>query len=109
MRAVTTGSPQATRRLNFDGAVSCSCGVTHTSFEAACKTHFAVALGLRKIEQGFGINFVRAQDLLEDLRQAQAERGLNRRMCVYVASKLLSSMNSTYGSYDGLAFSTLFS
>jgi len=34
------------------------------------KTHLAVALGLRAIEHGFGVYFVRAQDLFEDLRKA---------------------------------------
>jgi len=47
------------------------------------KTHLAVALGLRAIEAGFGVYFVRAHELLEDLRQAQAEHRLDRRMRVY--------------------------
>src|SRR5262245_41061481 len=40
------------------------------------KTHLAVALGLRAIEQGFGVYFVRAQDLLEELRRAHDEHRL---------------------------------
>jgi DNA replication protein DnaC len=53
------------------------------------KTHLAVALGLRAIEAGFGVYFVRAHELLEDLRQAQAEHRLDRRMRVYLAPKVL--------------------
>jgi DNA replication protein DnaC len=34
------------------------------------KTHLAVALGIRAIEAGYGVYFVRAHDLLEDLRLA---------------------------------------
>ena len=53
------------------------------------KTHLAVALGLRAIEQGQGVYFVRAHELLEDLRAAQAEHRLERRLRVYLAPKLL--------------------
>jgi len=53
------------------------------------KTHLAVALGLRAIENGYGVYFARAQDLLEDLRRAQAEHRLDRRMRVYLAPKVL--------------------
>jgi DNA replication protein DnaC len=37
------------------------------------KTHLAVALGLRAIERGHGVCFVRAHQLMEDLRQAQEQ------------------------------------
>lgn len=53
------------------------------------KTHLAVALGLRAIEAGFGVYFVRAHQLLEDLRQAQAEHRLDRRLRIYLAPKVL--------------------
>jgi DNA replication protein DnaC len=53
------------------------------------KTHLAVALGLRAIEQGQGVYFVRAHELVEDLRAAQAEHRLERRLRVYLAPKLL--------------------
>lgn len=53
------------------------------------KTHLAVALGLRAIEQGHGVYFVRAHELLEDLRAAQAEHRLERRLRIYLAPKLL--------------------
>jgi len=51
------------------------------------KTHLAVALGLKAIEAGHGVYFVRAQDLLEDLRRAQEEHRLDRRMRVYLARR----------------------
>lgn len=53
------------------------------------KTHLAVALGLRAIEHGYGVYFVRAHDLVEDLRRAQAEHRLDRRLRVYLAPKVL--------------------
>ncbi|MCL6596987.1 MAG: IS21-like element helper ATPase IstB [Firmicutes bacterium] len=53
------------------------------------KTHLAVALGLKAIEQGQGVYFVRAHNLLEDLARAQAEHRLDRRMRVYLAPKVL--------------------
>ena len=46
------------------------------------KTHLAVALGIKAIEAGYGVYFVRAHELLEDLRRAQAEHRLDRRMRV---------------------------
>ncbi len=73
------------------------------------KTHLAVALGLRAIGQGFGVYFVRAQDLLEDLRRAQAEHRLDRRMRVYLAPKLLIIDEFGVWSYDRLAATALFS
>ncbi|MDP6494830.1 MAG: IS21-like element helper ATPase IstB [Dehalococcoidia bacterium] len=53
------------------------------------KTHLAVALAMRSIEQGYGAYFVRAYDLMEDLRKARAEHRLDRRMRVYLAPKVL--------------------
>ena len=53
------------------------------------KTHLAVALSVRAIEQGHGVYFVRAHDLLEDLRRAHAEHRLDRRLRVYPAPKVL--------------------
>ena len=53
------------------------------------KTHLAVALALKAIENGHGAYFVRAYDLMEDLRKARAEHNLNRRMRVYLAPKVL--------------------
>ena len=35
------------------------------------KTHLATALALRAVENGFGAHFVRAHDLMEDLRKAR--------------------------------------
>ena len=53
------------------------------------KTHLAVALALKSIENGQGAYFVRAYDLMEDLRKARAENRLDRRMRVYLAPKVL--------------------
>jgi len=72
------------------------------------KTHLAVALGLRAIEQGNGVYFVRAQNLLEDLRVAQAEHRLDRRMRVYLASKVLIIDEFGVWPYDRLAATALF-
>ena len=51
------------------------------------KTHLALALALRSIENGYGAYFVRAYDLMEDLRKARAEHRLDRRMRVYLGSQ----------------------
>ena len=53
------------------------------------KTHLAVALALRAIENGQGAYFVRAYDLMEDLRKARIEHNLDRRMRVYLSPKVL--------------------
>ena len=53
------------------------------------KTHLAVALAFKSIENGFGAYFVRANDLMEDLRKARAEHRLDRRIGVYLAPKVL--------------------
>ena len=53
------------------------------------KTHLAIALALRAIENGHGAYFIRAYDLMEDLRKARAEHNLDRRMKVYLAPKVL--------------------
>ena len=72
------------------------------------KTHLAVALGLKAIEQGNGVYFVRAQDLLEDLRVAQAEHRLDRRLRVYLAPKVLIIDEFGVWPYDRLAATALF-
>ena len=53
------------------------------------KTHLAIALALRAIENRHGAYFVRAYDLMEDLGKARAEHNLDRRMRVYPAPKVL--------------------
>ena len=53
------------------------------------KTHLAVALANKAIENGYGAYFVSAYDLMEDLRKARAEHNLDRRMCIYLAPKVL--------------------
>ena len=53
------------------------------------KTHLAVALANKAIENGYGAYFVSAYDLMEDLRKARAEHNLDRRMRIYLAPKVL--------------------
>jgi DNA replication protein DnaC len=72
------------------------------------KTHLAVALGLRAIEGGCGVYFVRAHNLLEDLRCAQAEHRLDRRMRVYMAPRLLIIDEFGVWPYDRVAATALF-
>jgi len=72
------------------------------------KTHLAVALGIRAIEAGHAVYFVRAHDLIEDLRLAQAEHRLERRMRVYLAPKVLIIDEFGVWPYDRLAATALF-
>ncbi len=72
------------------------------------KTHLAVALGIRAIEAGYGVYFVRAHDLIEDLRLAQAEHRLDRRMRVYLAPKVLIIDEFGVWPYDRMAATALF-
>jgi DNA replication protein DnaC len=72
------------------------------------KTHLAVALGLKAIEQGYGAYFVRAYDLMEDLRRAQEEHRLNRRLRVYLAPKVLIVDEFGIWPYDRVAATAFF-
>ena len=54
------------------------------------KIHLAIALALKAIEHGQGAYFVRAYDLMEDLRKARVEHNLNRRLRVYLAPNVLT-------------------
>ena len=65
------------------------------------KTHLAIALALRAIENGHGAYFIRAYDLMEDLRKARAEHNLDRRMKVYLAPRCWSWTNSASGPTTG--------
>ena len=53
------------------------------------KTHLAVALAKEAIGRGYGGYFVRAYDLMEDLRKARADHNLDRRLRVFLAPKVL--------------------
>lgn len=72
------------------------------------KTHLAVGLGIRAIEHGYGVYFVRAHELLEDLRLAQAEHRLDRRMRVYLAPRVLVIDEFGVWPYDRTAATALF-
>ena len=76
------------------------------------KTHLAIALALRAIENGYGAYFVRAYDLMEDLRKARADHNLDRRMRIYLAPKVLVVDEFGFWPYDresATAFFTLVS
>ena len=53
------------------------------------KTHLAVALAKEAIGRGQGAYFVRAYDLMEDLRKARIEHNLDRRLRIYLSPKVL--------------------
>lgn len=73
------------------------------------KSHISIALGIKAIEQGYAVYFVRAQDMLEDLRKAYAENRLQRRMRIYLAPKLLIIDEFGVWPYDRLSSTLLFS
>ena len=72
------------------------------------KTHLAVALALRAIENGQGAYFVRAYDLMEDLRKARIEHTLDRRMRVYLSPKVLVVDEFGIWPYDRESATTFF-
>jgi DNA replication protein DnaC len=72
------------------------------------KTHLAIALGVQAIEHGYGVYFVKAQDLLDDLRRAHAEQRLDRRMRVYLSPKVLIVDEFGVWPYDRTAATLLF-
>ena len=76
------------------------------------KTHLSVALTKKATENGYGVYFVRAYDLMEDLRKARAEDNLDRRIRVYLAPKVLVVDEFSIWPYDrdaATAFFTLVS
>ena len=73
------------------------------------KTHLAVALALRSIENRYGAYFVRAYDLMEDLRKARAEHRLDRRMRIYLSPKVLIVDEFGIWPYDREAATAFFS
>ena len=72
------------------------------------KTHLAVAFALRAIENGQGAYFVRAYDLMEDLRKARSENNLDRRMKVYMSPKVLVVDEFGFWPYDREAATAFF-
>lgn len=53
------------------------------------KTHLAVALGIKAIEQGYKIQFSSAQSLISSLARASMENRLEERLKLYCQPKLL--------------------
>lgn len=72
------------------------------------KTHLAVALGVKAIEHGYGVYFVKAHGLIEDLRRAHSEQRLERRMRVYLSPKVLIVDEFGLWPYDRTAAMLLF-
>ena len=72
------------------------------------KTHLAVALALEAISRGYGAYFVRAYQLMEDLRKAQEEHRLDRRLRVYLAPKVLIIDEFGIWPYDRAAATAFF-
>ena len=72
------------------------------------KTHLAVALGMRAIDNRYSVYCIRAHDLVEDLRRAPAEHRLDRRMRVYLAPKVLIIDEFGVWTYDRLGATALF-
>ena len=72
------------------------------------RTHLAVALALRAIKNGRGAYFVRAHDLMEDLRKARIERNPDRRMRVYPSPRALVVDEFGFWPYDPEAATALF-
>ncbi len=67
-----------------------------------------MALGIKAVEAGYGVYFVCAHDLLEDLRRAQTEHRLDRGMRVYLAPKILIVDEFGVWPYDWAAATALF-
>ena len=72
------------------------------------KTHLAVALAKKAIENGHGAYFARAYDLMEDLRKARAENNLQRRLRIYLAPKVLVVDEFGFWPYDREAATAFF-
>ena len=72
------------------------------------RTHPAVALALRAIENGQGAYFVRAYDPMEDLRKARIEHNPDRRMRVYPSPRALVVDEFGFWPYDPEAATALF-
>jgi len=53
------------------------------------KTHLAVALGIKAIEQGYKMQFTSAQTLIASLARANAENRLEERLKLYCQPKIL--------------------
>ena len=65
------------------------------------RTHLAAALAQRAIKRGCGACFVRACDLMEDLRKARAEHNLDRRRRVCLTPKAPAWTSSAAGPKTG--------
>lgn len=72
------------------------------------KTHLAVGLGLKAIEQGLSVYFSRTHQLIEDLRVAQLHNRLEQRLKIYLRPRLLILDEFGVWPYDRQAATALF-
>ena len=72
------------------------------------KTHLAVALALKGIEAGYDAYFIKAYDLMEDLKKARAEDRFKARKRIYLRPRLLIIDEFGMWSYDRQAATALF-
>lgn len=72
------------------------------------KTHLAVGLAIRAVEHGESVLFIRAGQLMEDLRRAQSTNRLEHRLRFYAKPKLLVIDEFGVWPYDRLAANALF-
>lgn len=72
------------------------------------KTHLAVGLGIKAIEQGITVYFTRAHQLIEDLRAAQLQQRLEKRLKIYLKPKILIVDEFGVWPYDRQASTALF-
>lgn len=71
------------------------------------KTHLSVALSVEAIQSGFGVYFITAYELVNDLSRAAKENRMDRRMRIYLRPKVLVIDEMGYLPLDGAA-ATLF-
>lgn len=72
------------------------------------KTHLAVALALKGIEAGYDACFIKAYDLMEDLKKARAEGRFRARKRIYLRPRVLIIDEFGMWGYDRQAATALF-
>lgn len=72
------------------------------------KTHLAIALAIRAISQGLSAYFVTVNQLIEDLRKANEENRLTKRLSVYLRPKILMIDEIGYAPLDRMAANLFF-
>ena len=72
------------------------------------KTHLAVGLGMRAIELGYSVYFIRLEDMIQRLTQSYREGRFARKLRVYVKPKLLICDEVGYTQLDRLQANLFF-